>query len=312
MVNGSFVLLVFDHIWNKIPHPFTYSWSRNHVISIKRLSEFLRFSLSELLSLFLQRVYDCVLCDFGAKMDNLKMHLIRRYFAVNGVCHLTSFQPQNYATQKISRIGITFSILHLIIISVANFFAIFRSHTIFGLSGADSIGSFPTLLLWILPSITHYILIIESLRTVDIKYRFWARIQFIDALLDTREKSMQSTINEFILKCAILEVSTIGLHFYVLRRIHMLESWHNYVLVTIYTFYVGSSQILFFVLFTDTLSCRSKFIAKRIKEAEQGGKNNLRTIHCCRKAFGLLWQSVEDLNEAFGNYYKEESCLVLW
>lgn len=231
------------------------------------------------------------------KMDSTKTKLILFYFQICGFCHLTSLEK--FSKKKSTELLIIWSYFHLIIISIVVVLAIYYSNQVF--VTREMISAFTDVMQFALPVLSQYIIIIESLRTKYIKCRFWIRIQHMDKfLLNTTLQMKQISINKFIIKFTIILVTTTTIEILSAIRVNSDEVWSNNILISLYTSIVCRSQVLFCVFFIDTLKNRTNMIAIRLKEIQNSGKNRLIILRCCKKSYGMLWLSVEDINRAFG------------
>lgn len=230
-------------------------------------------------------------------MDTIKIKLILFYFQICGFCHLTSLEEFN---KKNSTYLLTaWSYFHLITLSITVLLATYYAHELFVMR--DMISAFTDIMQFSLPVLSQYIIIIESLRTNYIKYRFWIRIQHIDKfLLNTTLQMKQISINKFIIKFAVILVTTIAIDLFTAIRVQSDLVWRNHILISLYTSIVCRSEVLFCVFFIDTLKYRVNMIAVRLREIRNSKKNRLNILRCCKKSYGMLWLSVEDINQAFG------------
>ena len=235
---------------------------------------------------------------FSYKMNkNLKTKLILWYFQLCGFCHLTSFEQFN--KKKSTQLLTAWSYFHLLMISITVFVAIFYANQFFVMR--EMITALADITELLLPIFSQYIIIIESLRTNYIKYRFWIRVQHMDTfLLNTTMQMKEMSINKFIIKCALVLVITTSVEIFAAIRVRSDEVWCNHILLSLYASIVCRSEVLFCVFFIDTLKYRTNMIAMRLKGIRNAGKNRLNILRCCKKSYGMLWLCVEDINDAFG------------
>lgn len=230
-------------------------------------------------------------------MDNIKTKVILFYFQICGFCHLTSLEKFNM--KRSTQILITWSYCHLLALSIVVVFAIYYANRVFVMR--EMISAFTDIMQFALPVLSQYIIIIESLRTIYIKYRFWIRIQHMDKfLLSTTEHIKQMSINKFIIKFIVILVTTTSIEIFTAVRVKSDDVWHNHIVISMYTTLVCRSQVLFCVFFIDTLKCRTNMIAIRLRGIRNSEKNRINILRCCKKSYGILWLSIQDINEAFG------------
>lgn len=230
-------------------------------------------------------------------MDNIKNKLLLLYFQICGFCHLTNLK--DFSLNKCTRFLICWSYCHLLLLTTTVSVAIYCANWIFVMR--DSISTVTDILQWMLPVLSQYVIIIESLCTHKIKCRFWHRIHYMDTfLLNTSLQMKQISINKFFIKCVAILIITLAVDILTVIHIHSDKVWRNHILISFYTFVVCRSQILFFVFFTDTLKYRTKMLTTRIKQIRINDKNRLNLLRCCKKSFDMLWLLTEDINQAFG------------
>lgn len=230
-------------------------------------------------------------------MDSLKIKFILSYFQVCGLCYFTNLNT--ITPKKMKHFMLVWSCVHLLILSSIVSIATYNANHAFVMS--DMITTAIDVLQWMLPVISHYITIIESFRTRNIKDHFWAQIRYIDAfLLSTSLYLKQKLINRYCIKLVIVLVSTMAIDIFVLIRVRNDELWRNKIIVSLYTFLMCRSEVLFCVLFIETLRYRTDMLTARLKKVRYRCKNQFNLLRCCKKAFEVLWLSVDDINRAFG------------
>lgn len=230
-------------------------------------------------------------------MNNLKSKLLFAFFQICGFCHFTSLAK--LPTTGAKRFLCIWSCFHLFVISLLVLVSIYYAKHIFMLR--DIITAFTDIFQWALPVLTQFIIIIESLCTINIQYRFCARIRYIDQLLlRTSAQLKTKLLNRFALKCVVLVVTTIGVDIFIFMRVQNDENWRNDLVTSFYSLIVCRSRILFLTFFIDTLRCRVEMLTMRLKDVRFNSKSRLNLLRCCKKSFGILWLATEDLNNAFG------------
>lgn len=226
------------------------------------------------------------------------------FFQICGFCHFTNFV--RFPTKKSTRFLFIWSCFHLFALSSLVLFAIHYAKYIFMLR--EIITAFTDILQWTLPVLSQYIIIIESLCTVKIQYRFWTRIRYMDQfLLNTSAQLQDKSINSILIKCVALLASTTAVDLFILFRVKNDKTWRNDLLTSFYTLTICRSQILFYTFFIDTLKYRVQMIILRLKEMKYRLKNKTNLLRCCKKSFEIIWKSVEDINRAFGmsNFFEK-------
>lgn len=230
-------------------------------------------------------------------MDNLNTQILLSYFQFCGFCHLTSLEA--FTKNKFMQFLYFWSYVHLIIISVLVYFTIYYAKQIFIMR--DMISAVTDILKWMLPVFSHYVIIIESLRTNDIKYQFWLRIRYMDTFfLNTSAQMKCASTKKFLIKCTLILIITTAIDIFTLIRVRPYHDWQNHILATFYTFIICRSEVLFCVFFIDTLTYRTNMLTQRLNRMRTTNENQLISLRCCRKSFEMLWLSVEDINRAFG------------
>lgn len=233
-------------------------------------------------------------------MDNKKTKLILSYFQFCGISHLTSLV--DFSKKKLTQFLIIWSFFHLFILStIVLFLFIYSTHITVK---RDTVGVFSIIMQFVLPVLSQYIIIIESLRTRYIKYRFWIRISHMDTfLLYTSSHMKQISIDNFLIKSIVILATTIAIDLFVVFRVRSDILWRNDIIISFYTWIVCRSEVLFCVFFIDTLRYRVDMITIRLKELTYSHKNRLNLLRCCKKSYQMLWLSLQDLNYAFGKFY---------
>lgn len=231
------------------------------------------------------------------KMDSLKIKFILLYFQMCGLCYFSSLNA--ITPKRMKHFMLIWSCVHLLILSSIVTLAIYYGSYAFVIR--DIITTAIDVLQWMLPVLSHYITIIESFRTRNVKDQFWARIRYIDKfLLFTSSSLKQKLINRYSLKLVVVLVSTMTVDLFVLIRVRSDEVWRNYIIVSLYTFLMCRSEVLFCVLFIETLRYQTDMVTIRLKEVRYTCKNQFNLLRCCKKAFEVIWLSVDDINRAFG------------
>lgn len=229
-------------------------------------------------------------------MDGLKVKIVLSYFRSCGYCPFTSLEK--FDTQKSVRLMFICNFFQLTLISVIITLVVIYRDDIFLRLGMISIAT--DTLQWIFPVISHYVILIEPLFKRGINNQFWSRIRYIDLyLLGTTNQIKQQSINTYLCKLVALCLATLIIDLFIFFRITSYESWRNRIFATFYTFFMCRAKILFFVLFVDGLTCRTKMLTKRLKDIH-GAKNKINLLRCCKRASELMWLCVEHVNDSFG------------
>lgn len=231
-------------------------------------------------------------------MDSIISKFLLSYFQICGFCHLTSFG--RVPTKKLRQLLLICSGFHLLALSSLVLFAIYYAKYIFMLQ--EIITACTDILQWSLPVLSQYIIIIESFRTTNIHYRFWSRIRYMDTfLLNAPAKIKTRSFRILFIKSITLLASTTAVDLFILFRVKNDKTWRNDLLTSFYTLTICRSQILFYTFFIDTLKYRIQLITIRLKDINIRAKNKPNLLRCCKKSFEIVWKSVEDINQAFGN-----------
>lgn len=230
-------------------------------------------------------------------MEHFKLKLILSCFQICGFCHFTGLNQ--YTQKKSVQLMFVLNCFHLIVLSTIVALTIHYSDYIFVTNSIISLTA--DIVQSMLPVVSQYVMIIESLRTINIKDRFWARIRYIDLLLlGTTIQIKEKTINKYFIKCVALLVTITIIDVFVIIHIYSNKSWRYHFLISYYTFVMCRSMVLFCVLFIDTLKYRIIMLSKRLKEIQQGAKNKINLMRCCKRAYEMIWLCKEDINRSFG------------
>lgn len=178
--------------------------------------------------------------------------------------------------------------------------SIYYSKQIFITHGMISIAT--DILQWMFPVISLYIIFFESIRTRNIKFQFWRRIEYIDrCFLGTSRKLQQRSINIYIFKCFALLMATAIIDLYLLIIVKSIQTWRNHILITVYIYSMCRLELLFCVLFVITLDYRIKMLTHRLKEIQsKASRNRINLMRCSKKAMEIMWLCVQDINQSFG------------
>lgn len=192
------------------------------------------------------------------------------------------------------------SFFQCIILSTIVTISIYYSKQIFITHGMISIAT--DILQWMFPVISLYVIFFESIRTRNIKFQFWRRIEHIDkCFLGTSPKLQQQSINIYIFECFALLMATAIIDLYLFIIVKSLPNWRNHILITVYIYSMCRLELLFCVLFIITLEYRMKMLQHRLKEIQsKTSRNRINVVRCCKKATELMWLCVQDINQSFG------------
>lgn len=238
---------------------------------------------------------------FPSKMEDFKLKFILLYFQICGFCHFRSLEK--YPTKRLVWLMFVLSCIHLIILSSIVSVTFFYADHIFLSNGMLSL--YADILQSMLPLISQYVMIIESLLKFKIKDRFWARIRYIDLLLlGTTNQLKRKANNKYFIKCVALLVTLTSIDVFVYFHIKSDQLWCNHFLLSYYTFVICRSTVLFCVLFIDTLKFRIIMLNKRLKEVQNGAKNQINLMKCCKRAYEMIWLCVQDINHSFGMKFR--------
>lgn len=230
-------------------------------------------------------------------MNNLNTKILLSYFQLCGFCQLTSLEV--FTKSRFTQLLYLWSYVHLITLSAVVFLTIYYARQIVIMKHV--ISAVTDILKMILPILSHYVILIESLRTNHIKYQFWHKIGYMDKFfLTTSTKMKHASTKKFLIKCSLILAVTTAIDLFTLIRVHPYHDWQNHIAATFYTFVICRSEMLFCVFFIDTLTNRTNILTQRLNQMRITNQNQLISIRCCRKAFEMLWLSVEDINQAFG------------
>lgn len=231
-------------------------------------------------------------------MESRKIKFVFSFFQSCGFCHFNSYDKTiNKKTEQYMFICCFFQFLILsTIISVT----IYYSKVIFITHGIISIAT--DILQWMFPVISLYLIFFESIRTRNVKFQFWKRVEDIDkCFLGTSAKLQQRLINIYIFKAITLVTATMVVNVYLFIAVQALENWRNHMLATIYIYSMCRFQLLLCVLFVMTLECRIKMLSYRLKEVQsKTSRNRINLVRCCKKASETMWLCVQDINKSFG------------
>lgn len=230
-------------------------------------------------------------------MEDFKIKFILTYFQICGFCHFTSLEQ--YDKKQSVWLMFVLSSIHLIILSSIVAMIFFYADHIFMTSGTLSV--YADIFQSMLPLISQYVMIVESLRTFRIKDQFWARIRYIDfLLLGTATQLKRKESNKYFIKFVALLVTLTSIDACIYVHIKSDQSWGNHFLLSYYTSVIFRSMVLFCVLFIDTLKFRIIMLNKRLKEVQNGAKNQVNLMRCSKRAYEMIWLCVQDINRSFG------------
>lgn len=232
-------------------------------------------------------------------MNLRKSKLVLLYFQLCGICDFAHYVklPSKNETAFFT----IFALFHLSVLTTIVTLVIHYSEQIFMTN--DMIITAIDILQWLLPVLSQYVSIIESLATTAIRRQFWTKLFYMDThLLNTTPHHLNRSNNKFIIKAIFILISTTMIQIIVMIRIPSSEPWHNHMVITFYTYVVCRSEVLFCVYFIDMLKCRTNMLTVRLNQMADAKsiKNPFNRLRCYKQSYALMWQSMEDINQAFG------------
>lgn len=229
----------------------------------------------------------------------IKSKIILLYFKLCGICHFSHYTQATPVRMK--RWFLIWTLLHICVLTTIVVFTISHIDHIFIMS--DMVSAFTDIIQWALPVLSQYITIVESLLTERLRHRFWQHILYMDThLLNTSSRRLQCSLNRYIRKAIAMLVTTVSIEVFIIWRIALNSAWRRHFFVSLYTFIICRSQVLFCVYFIDMLKCRTAMMKDRLNEMQSAGKhvNALNMMRCYKQCYGMMWQCLQDINKAFG------------
>lgn len=224
------------------------------------------------------------------------LDIIFYYFQFCGICHFApSLRPMSKSKQNIC-IGLAG--LHLIVLSSILSATIYFANDIF--LTVDSVTYSTDVLHFILPVFSQYVAIIESIKTREIRHRIWKRMILIDKiLLQTPSEHIDRRANRFLLKGFLLQFTITFIELLIFFNVEGFR--YRHIAITIYTYFMNRSQVLFCILFVDMLKCRLDMLIWRLDRMRFNLEStNVLKMRRYKKAYGMIWLSLEDLNQSSG------------
>lgn len=231
-------------------------------------------------------------------MEAFCLKIVFSYLELCGFCHFSHTLED--IPKKTRRISIIMAYIHLALLSSIVVATIYYAENIFIMS--DMVSAATDILKFGLPVVSQYVIIAESIKTRNIRHRFWKRIIHLDkSPLNTPPEYIQQHINRFIFKGALLLVSTITIELFIIFRVSKIKVWQNHVLITFYTYFMCQSQVLFCVFFIETLKCRMDLLMMQLEGMRYKIKClNYMSLMRAKKSYGIMWQALNDINQSFG------------
>lgn len=220
------------------------------------------------------------------------------YFQLCGFCHFAhNLEPMS---KRNHQIYIIVAGIHLIILSSIVSATIYYADDIFMMG--DMVSATTDILHFLLPVLSQYSGIIESIRTRSFRRRFWIHVNLIDSnILATSSQHVHHSVRRYLFKAIFIQISMTMVEVFVFIRVRADEIWQNHILITFYTYFMCRSQILFCVFFIEMLKCRMDMLTIRLKSMRSGQHClNALSMMRCKKSFGIMWQCLEDINRSFG------------
>lgn len=232
-------------------------------------------------------------------MKTFKARVVLFYFQFCGICQFNHYtQP---TTLSAKRLIVAWTGIHLFTLTTLVALTAYFAEDIFIIS--DMVSGFTDVIQWLLPVLSQFIAIFESMLTDRVRHQFWQRISYMDThLLNTSSKRLRCAINHYIYKAVALLVITISIEVFIIVRIATNASWRRHFFVSLYTYIVCRSQVLFCVYFIDMLKCRTVMLKNRLNDLKDAEKhaNSLNQMRCYKQCYGVMWQCLQDINKAFG------------
>lgn len=193
----------------------------------------------------------CSLSRIKMFAGKFSLDIIFYYFQFCGICHFVpSLRSMSKSKQNIC-IGL--ACLHLIVLSSISSATIYFANEIF--LRFDSVTYSTDILHFFLPLLSQYVAIIESIKTREIRHRIWKRMILIDKiLLQTTSEHIDRRANRFLLKGFLLQFITTFIELLIFFNVEGFR--YRHISITIYTYFMNRSQVLFCILFVDMLKCR--------------------------------------------------------
>lgn len=232
-------------------------------------------------------------------MNFKKSKLVLLYFQLCGICNFAHYVKQ--ASENETLFFNILALFHLSVLTTIVILVIHYAEQIFMKN--DMIITAIDILQWLLPVLSQYVSIIESLCTTAIRRQFWEKLFYMDThLLNTTPHHLHRSMNKFIFKAVFILISSTTIQIFVMIRIPSSEPWHNHMVITFYTYVVCRSEVLFCVYFIDMLKCRTDMLSIRLNQMADAKniRNPFNKLRCYKQSYGLMWQSMENINQAFG------------
>lgn len=226
------------------------------------------------------------------------LDVIFYYFQFCGICHFApSLRTMSKSKQNIC---IGFACLHLIVLSSILSATIYFANDIF--LTVDSVTYSTDVLHFFLPVLSQFVAIIESIKKREIRHRIWKRMILIDKiLLQTSSEHIVRRTNRFLLKGFLLQFTATLIELLIVFNVEGFR--YRHIVITIYTYFMNRSQVLFCILFVDMLKCRLDMLILRLERMRFNLEStNVLKMRRYKKAYGMIWLSLEDLNQSSGSF----------
>lgn len=178
----------------------------------------------------------------------------------------------------------------------------------------DAVGSMTDIMQLAVPIITHFVIIIESIRKRNMGMEILRQFENIEDALSTFNPSISElkrcSIRNYFIKIAITQGVCLFLEIYIISSIKNNREWLNHWYASLFSFSATRSEHLYFTLTVDSMKNVMNSINLELKNIKNGhkfrklivskGDSRHRRIITLKKCYNKLWEISCIVEKRFG------------